>query len=303
MPFANSSSRDELSGLWRLVQAHPPFRGQETAEHIAIMRAEKDPAKRDELHRVIISRNLTLPLREALTLRATGLKSGLSIGDLFQVGVIGLDDAIHRFNDAMAAGFYSYARFWIRALMFKAINGKGSSSIPSVSASAREIVRNIGYSRECLRREGVREPTTEQSIAQLVAHPIKTRCRPEQIRAALYAASWSALPLDSPLDTTSRNGETAHDLIHSPGPTHEDTIADAQLGVLTLDCLNRLPERDRKVVYLHFGLADNNPMTLQMIGDGLCVSKERVRQIIDRALRRLRERLTTVYELSPLDAP
>ncbi len=302
MRSSKRGSCGELSELWTLVNRHAPLSGTETPENIALMLAETDPRRRDELRGLIINRNLRLCVIAALNLRVAGQKSNLSLHDLFQEGVIGLQAAVDHYNQAKSTSFYAYSRYWIRAYMLTAINGRGSSTVPPVSASAKEIVRNVAYCRDRLQREGVKEPTVEESVVRLVSDPIGRHTNTKEIRIALCAANWSASPLDGqPHDPD--HGRSLHEVIPHNGPATDDLVANAQLEAQIPSLLEILSQRERAIVSQYFGLTTADPMTYEAIGYELGLTKERIRQIVNESLGRLRRLLTGKHVLVPQTAP
>ena len=294
---------DELAKLRKLIYTNAPFTGSETAKHIAVMRAEVDERGRIRLLHQIINRNLGLVLNPALRLRATGINRGLSLNDLFQNGVIGLQDAVNRYDNSRGVLFSTYAKYWIQAYIFVAINSSRPGMLPVTSARTQEIIRNLGYCRERLQREGIDDPTVDQVIARLVANPIRNPADTDKIHAAMATTYWSALSLDSSLDDNDSDGTSAHELIPNPDPDQDFLLARAALREMTNDSLSILSERDRRIVCQRFGLTEDGPMTLEMIGDQLSITKERVRQIVVRSIGRLREHLTSENDFSVQDVP
>ena len=202
---------------------------------------------------------------------------GVPLSDLINEGNLGLIRAAHKFDETRGIKFISYAVWWIRQAILQALAEQ--SRIVRVPLNRAGALHRIGKRKARLHQELGREPTSAE-----IAKGMKLS--PEQVEQTLAIAR-SHLSLDAPLvpGEDSRLLDYLPDHV-SPGPdekTFERALTD------TLDAaLATLSEREATILRLYFGLDHDDTMSLEEIGDLLGVTRERVRQIKERALGRLR---------------
>src|ERR1019366_1667963 len=203
---------------------------------------------------------------------------GLPLSDLIGEGNVGLLTAARRFDPAQGVRFISYAVWAIRQAIRPAIARQ--SRIVRIPASCSAEVARINRQADVLRQRLAREPTLRE-IADASGAPLD----PVWSDGARVVRDVS---LDAPLEPDGE--QTLLDLYSSDSDSDQDR--DSAISMLG-DCLERalsiLPERDAKILRLHFGLEGGRDCSLEAIGKLLGITRERVRQIRDRALRRLRE--------------
>src|SRR3954469_602647 len=203
---------------------------------------------------------------------------GMGLTDLIGEGNIGLLTAARKFDPDQGVKFISYAVWWIRQAILASLARHGRTvRVPlNRTADLSKIVRTA----EALRQELKREPTPEE-IAQA------TRLSLEVVQS-LAALNTGEVRLDAPLDPDGDRALIerfiAEDLPDTEEKTMERFLSDEVEGAL-----RTLPPRDAKVLRLYFGLEGGREHTLEEIGGVLGVTRERVRQLRDRALKRLRE--------------
>jgi len=203
---------------------------------------------------------------------------GMALTDLIGEGNIGLLTAARKFDPDVGVKFISYAVWWIRQAILAAIAKQGRTvRVPlNRTADLSRIIR----ATEVLRQKLVREPTPEEVAAEVALS--------KDVVQALMALNTSEIRLDAPLDP---GGErTLIDRFVADGSS--DVEARAMERFLTEEvaqALATLPPRDARVLRLYFGLDDGHEHTLEEIGGMLGVTRERVRQLRDRALKRLGE--------------
>jgi len=205
---------------------------------------------------------------------------GLWLGDLINEGNIGLIKAAQRFDETKGFKFISYAVWWIRQSILQAINDKSRKiRLPQNLQGTGAKVR-AGL-LEFLQREE-REP----SLAELAE---ETGLKPEQVKKCLQAQQ-SISSLDAPL---SEDGDgTLATVLQDDSmqtPDHELSILESQREEVR-QMLETLSPRQATVLAMYYGIGRKHPLSLSDIGEHLGVSRERVRQIRDRGLRRLRSR-------------
>jgi RNA polymerase primary sigma factor len=202
---------------------------------------------------------------------------GLTLGDLVQEGMLGLIRAAEKFDWRRGFKFSTYATLWIRQSIQRGLENSSRTIRLPVHIAQRE--RKINRTERELATKLGREPT-EDEIAAAVELPVDQVI---EIRKA-------ARPLTSLDQPIGEDGETSFgDLITAEQPGVEDEVVqDAGTTAVQL-AVSSLPERERNVVQLRFGLGGEEPTPLRETGRRLGISAERVRQIEEEALARLAE--------------
>jgi RNA polymerase primary sigma factor len=202
---------------------------------------------------------------------------GVPLSDLINEGNLGLIRAAHKFDETKGIKFISYAVWWIRQAILQALAEQ--SRIVRVPLNRAGALHRIGRRSSALLQELGREPTVEEIAEEL-------EISREEVERTL-AISQSHLSLDAPV--TPGEDNRLLDYLpdqYSPGP--EDEAYERALKETVEDSLSTLKEREAKILRLYFGLDDQDPMTLEEIGALLGITRERVRQIKEKALLRLR---------------
>jgi RNA polymerase primary sigma factor len=229
-----------------------------------------DPEAMQEL----VKRNL----RFVISVAKKYQNRGLPLTDLIGEGNVGLLTAARKFDPDQGVKFISYAVWWIRQAILASLARQGRTvRVPlNRTADLSRIVR----AAETLRQELRREPTPEE-----IAHATGLSVDVVQSLAALNT---SEVRLDAPLDPEG-DRSLMDRFIAEDSNSAEDQAMDAFLSEEIESALRTLAPRDAKVLRLYFGLDDGREHTLEEIGGMLGVTRERVRQLRDRALKRLRE--------------
>lgn len=203
---------------------------------------------------------------------------GVALGDLINEGNLGLIRAAHKFDETKGIKFISYAVWWIRQAILQALAEQ--SRIVRVPLNRAGALHRIGKRSSTLLQELGREPTLEELAGELDLSE-------DEVQRTL-AISQTHLSLDAPLTP----GEDNRLLDYLPdqfsaGP--DDETYERALSGTVEEALGTLKEREARVLRLYFGLEDgHDPMTLEEIGALLGITRERVRQIKEKALVRLR---------------
>jgi len=202
---------------------------------------------------------------------------GVSLSDLINEGNIGLIRAARKFDETKGIKFISYAVWWIRQAILQALAEQ--SRIVRVPLSRAGAVHRIGRRSSAMTQELGREPTLQEIASELEV--------PEDEVSHALAMSQVYLSLDAPL-VPGEDGQLLDYLSDqfSPGPD-EEVYEDALKRSID-EALGTLTERESRVLRLYFGLGDAEPMTLEQIGEKFGITRERVRQIKEKALLRLR---------------
>jgi RNA polymerase primary sigma factor len=203
---------------------------------------------------------------------------GLALTDLIGEGNLGLLTAARKFDPDQGVKFISYAVWWIRQAILAALARHGRTvRVPlNRTADLSRIVRTS----ETLRQDLRREPTPEE-IANATGLSL-------EIVQSLAALNTSEVRLDAPLDPEGDRALIERFIADEQGDAEEQAM-DRFLSEEIENALRTLPPRDAKVLRLYFGLDGGREHTLEEIGGMLGVTRERVRQLRDRALKRLRE--------------
>jgi len=203
---------------------------------------------------------------------------GLPLTDLIGEGNVGLLTAARKFDPDQGVKFISYAVWWIRQAILASLARQGRTvRVPlNRTADLSKIVKTA----EALRQELRREPTPEE-ISSAPGLSL-------EVVQSLAALNTGEVRLDAPLDP---DGDRAliERFIAEDLPDTEEKTMERFLSDEVEDALKALPARDAKVLKLYFGLDGGREHTLEEIGGMLGVTRERVRQLRDRALKRLRE--------------
>ncbi len=241
-------------------------------EEIAL--ARKVRAGDQECMQELVKRNL----RFVISVAKKYQNRGLPLTDLIGEGNVGLLTAARKFDPDQGVKFISYAVWWIRQAILAALARQGRTvRVPlNRTADLSRIVRTAEYLHQTLRRE----PTPEE-----IADATKLSLEVVQSLAALNTGD---VRLDAPLDPDG-DRSLIERFIAEDLPDTEDQAMDRFLSDEIESALNTLQRRDAKVLRLYFGLDGGREHTLEEIGGMLGVTRERVRQLRDRALKRLRE--------------
>ena len=288
-----------------ILASSPPARGRrarkrETARSLGVYDADKDILDQ-YLYEVSLTPLLTAQQEIAIARRVRGgdaeameelvkrnlrfvisvakkyQNRGLALTDLIGEGNVGLMTAARKFDPDQGVKFISYAVWWIRQAILAALARHGRTVRVPLNRTA-DLSRIIRTS-EALRQELRREPTPEE-----IAHV--TGLSPDIVQA-LAALNTADVRLDAPLDPD--GDRSLIDRFSAEGQDAESQAMEHFLAEEIDHALGTLPPRDAKVLRLYFGLDGGREHTLEEIGGMLGVTRERVRQLRDRALKRLRE--------------
>jgi len=202
---------------------------------------------------------------------------GLSFADLIQEGNVGLVTAAEKFDPDQGVKFISYAVWWIRQAILAAL-ARQSRSVRLPLNRATELGRVL-RAREQLRQDLRREPSAGEigEVADLDPSTVEM----------LQALNMADVRLDAPVGDSEDN--QLQDRFLLDDTDLEVELEDAMLGELLDRALRLLRPRDARVLRLYYGLQGEREHTLEEIGQVLGVTRERVRQLRDRALRELRQ--------------
>jgi RNA polymerase primary sigma factor len=265
---AEASTSDPLRLYVRQIGDGPLLTREEERELARRKDAGDDAAKRK-----LIESNLRL----VMSITRNNTKAGVPLLDLIQEGNLGLIRAVEKFDYRMGYKLSTYATWWIRQAITRALADQGRTIRLPVHVA--EQVRRLMRSRRVLAQKLNRDPTTAE-LATESGFPEK---RVEELLDLVE----DPVSLETPVG----DGESLYgDLIEDTKTKRPDAeTAEGLRRTELAEAMNRLNPRMRHVLELRFGLnGDGEAKTLEEVGEGLGITRERVRQLESRALRELR---------------
>lgn len=202
---------------------------------------------------------------------------GLTLGDLINEGNLGLIKAAKRFDETKGFKFISYAVWWIRQSILQAIAEQ--SRIVRLPLNQVGSLSKISKAFSKLEQEFEREPSPEE-LAEILETTV------DKISDTL-SNSGRHVSMDAPFVQGEEN--TLLDVLENNDIPYTDSLLiNESLSEEIKRSLTTLTEREREIIALFFGLSTNHPLSLEEIGEKFNLTRERVRQIKDKALQRLR---------------
>ena len=248
-----------------------PLLSHEDEEKYASLAAQGDKEARE----ILIKSNLRFVVNVAKKFR----NKGLPMADLINEGNIGLINAIEKYDVSRGYHFISYAVWWIRQSILKAI-GEKSKMIRLPLNRFGELVQ-IEKARKVMYEASGREP----DAAEIAEHLRMDR----KDVAELLSISREYVSLDTPVKQGTRDASLIGDFIEDKTVMQpEDAAVDDSLKTEVEKLLNKLPEKEAAILKQRYGIGGEAPKSLKEIGDLFHLTKERIRQIEKRAILRLR---------------
>ncbi len=203
----------------------------------------------------------------------------LPLNDLINEGNLGLIKAAKKFDETKGFKFISYAVWWIRQSIMQALAEQ--SRIVRLPMNKSGAINQIRRAYAELEQKYEREPT-EEELAEIL------EMKPQEVRNTL-GAEVKQMSMDAPFGED-ESGSLLDVLENqTTGATDSSLVFNDSLKVETLRALSTLTAREREVIMMSFGIGHDNPFTLEEIGDAMGLTRERVRQIREKALQKLRE--------------
>lgn len=216
-------------------------------------------------------------LRFVVSIAKRYQNGGAALLDLINEGNLGLLRAARRFDDTKGARFISYAVWWVRQAIIQAVTD-ASHAIRLPSGRVTELHR-IKRAANTLRHRLSREPTQEELAEELGVSATDI--------AEIVPVARPHVSLDAPL-IEAEDSNLLDVLTDDETVTPDDDLRSAGLSGSLEEAMLLLRDREREILCQYFGLDGNDPMTLEEIGAKMGVTRERVRQIKQRALSKLR---------------
>lgn len=213
---------------------------------------------------------------------------GLPFEDLINEGNVGLMKAAHKFDAGRGTKFSTYAVWWIRKSMLRALSTKS------------ELIRPPERHSRTIRRFRQAETALLGSLGRMPSREEVSRHLSESIADLDRALQHRARPVSIHEELGERRARTLEDLLGDPGMvTPEQRLLKSERRIMLAKALSRLPEKHRFIVERRFGLTGDPPETLSQVSVRTNLSRERVRQIESEAKRRLRRILTRRPWMAP----
>jgi RNA polymerase primary sigma factor len=259
------SPHDSIELYWRDIKDTQPLSKKKEVEYFKRAKAGDETARQALVH---------ANLRFVVSVARDYKGFGLSLIELVSEGNLGLMEAIKRFDETRGFKFITYAVWWIRQAILKALAEQGKIARPPMSQMSdwQKVDRETNALAQALGRA----PTFEEIVARLDISADRTRNALE--------VSQQDISLDAPAFP---DEETSLAQVFAVDQEAVDIRYEhAQMAETVTACLQVLDPRESQVVRAYFGLGDTQPRTLEEIGNTMGVTRERVRQLRNRAMEK-----------------
>jgi len=265
-PYTADGSLETLELFFRRARSHALLTAAEEIE-LSKQIEKGDLEAKDRM----INANLRLVVAQARRYQG----HGLPLEDLVQEGMLGLIRAVEKFDWRKGFKFSTYGTLWIRQAIQRGLQNSGRTIRLPVHVAQRQVKVNKVTSELSVKLG--REPTDEE-VAAVTELPI------EQV-SEIRELSRSLTSLDQPVG---EDGELAFgDLLPSDQPEPEQQVGELLRDQQVAECVARLPEPERKVIELRFGLSGDEPRTVRQTGSELGITAAKANELEAQALRRL----------------
>lgn len=248
-----------------------------------------DPEEEVELARRIkendqraLQKLVSANLRFVVSVSKTYQNNGLSLEDLINEGNLGLIKAAYRFDETRGFKFISYAVWWIRQSILQAIAEQ--SRMIRLPLNRVGILTKISKAQRMLEQEYEREPTHDEIATSMNLYS-------DDITTSILTAK-KPVSMDAPLNASSKN-RIIDVLENQQLPDTDSEVMQNSLRQEVGEVLKKLSAREAKILRLYYGLDGEKPHTLEEVGFIFKLTRERVRQIKEKALQKIRESATS----------
>jgi len=290
-------SSDDTVGLYLKEMAQVPLltteeeielarrleEGHRAAEKLEKANGNLSPEQREQL-RLIVSDGLAARehlikanTRLVVSIAKKYIGRGVPFLDLIQEGNLGLMKAVEKFDFRRGFRFSTYATWWIRQTITRAIADQGRTIRVPVHMSDR--IRRLYKAARQLEQTNGRKPTPEEIADVLDLEPRKVQW--------MLRVSWQPLSLEHPVGEE-EDSELGSFIEDDTTPTPTESVQDHLLREKVEELLSTLTPREARILRLRFGLQNGRSYTLEEVGQKFGLTRERIRQIEGKALRRLR---------------
>ena len=270
--YLDSDSDNEVLSIYLREINRIPLLTHEEETELAVKAKNGDKAARERL----INSNLRFVVSVAKKFRG----QGLPLLDLINEGNIGLITAIDKFEPDKGYHFISYAVWWIRQSILKAIPEK-SRAVRLPLNRSNELMQILKAKKALMHEMETAEPSVED-ISRETGLDAK-------LISDLLAVSGEMMSFDSPVKKGEDGSSTYGDFLEDESAGPETRMMDKALREEVRSLLDVLSDKERDIIIKRNGLDGNEAMSLKEIGEGYSLTKERIRQIEKRALMKLRE--------------
>ncbi|MDA9556421.1 sigma-70 family RNA polymerase sigma factor [Vibrio sp.] len=258
---------------------------KEVSKH-SLLKAEEEKEVAIEVKKGCLEarqRMINANLRLVVTVAKKHIGRGIDFGDLINEGNIGLMHAVEKFDPDLGYRFSTYAMWWIKQSIDRAIMNQGRTI--RIPVHKIKEIRQCYYAKTNLQKSGVSEPSDEEIATQLGIAPEKV--------SEMLKLSEDSISLDQNWGTSDSDNANLLNTVHDDDVYDhpEQTMMDQNLNKALLDIVKQLPERHQNIINLRYGLIDGEPKTLEEVSKILVISRERVRQIQNQTLQILRDKL------------
>lgn len=270
-PLIRKSRFDEDSiSLYLKEISNYPLLSADEEVHLARAYKEGD---REAIEKLVLSN-----LRFVVSIAKKYQNLGVSLSDLINEGNIGLIRSAHKFDETKGVRFITYAVWWIKQAIIQYLSEQ--SRVVRIPLNKASAMFKMEKALNTLSQELGRDPTTQEILQEIdIASDDLAGMMP------LYQPQYSLESSSNPQDDIILLNSIPDD--KTPGPM--DGMFKQELSTAIEEMLSTIKEREARILKYYYGLDNTEPMTLEEIGEIFGVTRERVRQIKEKAIRQLRQ--------------